>query len=139
MSLHVESKVVRPGESPVAFLALEWPMTRVFPVVASELIGTCKLPAAALPVAVVWLLPCVCAVVCFQVGALCVRFATADVVARVRRHPLPWPGAPAAFGLWLLRQAVRAGDHEAFWVLHGRPLRVGCVSLRGTMVVPLRR
>lgn len=50
--------MVRPGEGPVAFLALERPMTRVFPVVASELIGTCKLPAAALPVAVVRLLPC---------------------------------------------------------------------------------
>lgn len=64
---------------------------------------------------------CVCAVVCFQVGALCVRFATANVVTRVRRHPLPGPGAPTAFGLRLLGQAVPAGDHETLCRVKGWP------------------
>lgn len=46
--------------------------------------------------------------------ALCVGFAAADVVARVRGDPLPWPGATATFGLRLLGQTVPAGDHEGF-------------------------
>lgn len=54
---------------------------------------------------------CVRAVMCFEVGALGVRFPTADVVTRVRGNSLPRPGAPAAFRLGLLRQAVTAGDH----------------------------
>lgn len=55
---------------------------------------------------------CVRAVMCFEVGALRVRFPAADVVTRVRGDALPRPGAPATFGLWFLRQAVAAGDHE---------------------------
>lgn len=58
MSLHVESEVVRPGKGPVALLALEGSVARVFSVVARQLVRACELPAAALPVAVVWLLPC---------------------------------------------------------------------------------
>lgn len=162
----------------------------MLPVVARQLVGACELPAAALPVAVVWLLPCggnthapvrgkkkkelvgwwggwgggkggevppvlqplqprgpepqqgsvstcsptlyihhpplcdsiqsperrirtcVCAVMRFEVRALGVGFPTADVVARVRGHPLPRPGAPTPFRLGLLRRAVPAGDHE---------------------------
>lgn len=139
MPLHVESQVVRPGEGPVAFLTLERPVTRVLPVVAGELVGTCKLPAAALPVAVVRLLPCVRAVMCFQVGALGVRFPAAHVVAGVRRHPLSRPRAPAALGLGLLWEAVPARDHQRLWVLHGGRLRVGGVSLRRAVVISLRR
>ena len=41
---------------------------------------------------------CVCAVMCFEVGALCVCFPTANVVTRVSGDSLPRPGAPAAFG-----------------------------------------
>lgn len=55
-----------------------------------------------------------CAVMSFEMGALCVGFAAADVVARVRGDPLPGPGAPAAFGFWLLGQTVPTGDHEGF-------------------------
>lgn len=55
---------------------------------------------------------CVCAVMRFEVGALRVGFPTSDVVARVCGHSLPRPGAPAAFGLGFLRQAVPTGDHE---------------------------
>lgn len=57
VSLHMESKVVWPWEGPVTFLTLEWPVACVFPVVACELVRTCKLPTTALPVAVVRLLP----------------------------------------------------------------------------------
>lgn len=57
MSLHVQGQVVRPGKGPVALLTLEGSVARVLPVVARELVGAGELPAAALPVAVVRLLP----------------------------------------------------------------------------------
>lgn len=53
-----------------------------------------------------------CPVVRFEVGALGVGFAAAHVVAGVRGHPLPGPGAPTALRLGFLRQAVPAGDQE---------------------------
>lgn len=56
---------------------------------------------------------------CFEMGALCVSFAAANVVARVSGDPLPRPGAPAAFRLRFLRQAVPAGDHEGLCAAHG--------------------
>ena len=49
---------------------------------------------------------------CFEVGALCVSFPTANIVTRVRGDSLPRPGAPPAFRFWFLRQAVPTGDHE---------------------------
>lgn len=55
-----------------------------------------------------------CAVMSFEMRALCVGFAAAHVVARVRGDPLPGPGAAAAFGLRLLGQTVPTGDHEGF-------------------------
>lgn len=55
---------------------------------------------------------CVCAVMRFEVGTLGVGLPTAHVVARVRGHPLPRPGAPTALGLGFLCQGVPAGDHE---------------------------
>lgn len=39
-------------------MALEWPVACVFAVVAREFVGSRKLPAAAVPVAVVGLLAC---------------------------------------------------------------------------------
>lgn len=48
----------------------------------------------------------------FEVGALRVGFPTTDVVARVCGNSLPRPGAPTAFRLGFLRQAVPTGDHE---------------------------
>lgn len=56
---------------------------------------------------------------CFEMGALCVSFAAANVVARVSGDPLPRPGAPAAFRLRFLRQAVPTGDHEGLCAAHG--------------------
>lgn len=56
--LHVQGQVVRPGEGPVAEVALEGPVPGVLAVVAGELVGAGELPAAALPVAVVRLLTC---------------------------------------------------------------------------------
>ena len=62
----------------------------------------------------------VCPVMRFEVGALRVGFPTAYVVARVRGDPLPWPGAPAAFRLGFLCQAVPAGDHEGLCGIESR-------------------
>lgn len=56
--LHVQSQVVRPGEGPVAEVALEGPVARVLAIVTGELIGARKLPTAAFPVAVVGLFTC---------------------------------------------------------------------------------
>lgn len=58
--LHVQGQVVGPGERPVAEVALEGPVPGVLAVVAGEFVGAGELPAAALPVAVVRLLTCVC-------------------------------------------------------------------------------
>lgn len=58
MPLHVQSQVVRPGEGPVAEVALEGPVARVLAIVTGELIGASELPAAAFPVAVVGLFTC---------------------------------------------------------------------------------
>lgn len=59
MSLHMESKMVRPGETPVAVVTLKGLCTRVFPVVPRELIAPCKTPLASFPWALVRLLTCV--------------------------------------------------------------------------------
>ena len=58
MPLHVQSQVVRPGEGPVAEVALEGPVPGVLAIVTGELVGASELPAAAFPVAVVGLLTC---------------------------------------------------------------------------------
>lgn len=49
MSLHMESKMVRPGETPVAVVALKGLCTCVFPVVPCELIAPCKTPLTSFP------------------------------------------------------------------------------------------
>lgn len=49
MSLHVEGKMVRPGKTPVAVVALEGLRTRVFPVVPCELITPGKTPLTPFP------------------------------------------------------------------------------------------
>lgn len=54
--LHVESKVVWAGEGAFTEVTLERPVARVLPEMTGEFIGPGELPAASLPVAVVWLL-----------------------------------------------------------------------------------
>lgn len=49
MSLHMERKMVRPGETPVAVVTLKGLCTCVFPVVPCELIAPCKTPLASFP------------------------------------------------------------------------------------------
>lgn len=58
MPFHVQSQVVRPGERPVAEVALEGPVAGVLAIVTGELVGAGELPAAAFPVAVVGLFTC---------------------------------------------------------------------------------
>lgn len=57
--LHVQGEVVGAGEGPLTQVTLERPVSGVLPEVTRELIGTRKLPAAALPAAVVRFLSCV--------------------------------------------------------------------------------
>ena len=59
MPLHVQREMVTPGEGTFTEVALEWTVTSVLSVVPGQFIGASELPAAALPVAVVWLLPSV--------------------------------------------------------------------------------
>lgn len=82
-------------------MALEWPVACVFAVVAREFVGSRKLPAAAVPVAVVGLLACMRAQVRLEVRALCVGLAAARVAAGMRGGALARPGAAAALGLGL--------------------------------------
>lgn len=49
MSLHMESKVIGPGETPVAVVTLKGLCTCVFPVVPCELIAPCKTPLTSFP------------------------------------------------------------------------------------------
>ena len=49
MPPHVQSKVVRPGESLVAEVTLEGFIPRVLPEVPSQLVRPTELPAAVLP------------------------------------------------------------------------------------------
>lgn len=47
--LHVQGQVIRPGETPVAVVALEWLRSGVFAVVSCQLVTAGKAPFAALP------------------------------------------------------------------------------------------
>ena len=58
MPLHVQGEVVRPGEAPVAVLALEGLEASVLAVVPCQLVGPCEPPLAAVPRATVRLLTC---------------------------------------------------------------------------------
>lgn len=58
VSLHVQSEVVGSGEGPFTQVTLERPVSGVLPEVTRELVRASKLPAAALPAAVVWFLSC---------------------------------------------------------------------------------
>ena len=58
MPLHVQREVVRAGKGSFTQVALEWPVAGVLPVVTSQLVGPCKLPSTALPVAMVWFFTC---------------------------------------------------------------------------------
>lgn len=58
MPLHVQREVVGPGEGAGADGALEGLGSRVFPVVACELVGTSEAPVTAVPRAPVRLLTC---------------------------------------------------------------------------------
>lgn len=56
VSLHVQREVVRPGESSLAQVTLEGPVSGMFPEVSRQLVRACELPAAAFPTAMVRLL-----------------------------------------------------------------------------------
>lgn len=119
--------MVRAGEGALAEVALERPVSRVFPEVTGQLIRPGKLPATAFPVTVVGLFTCVCPHVGLEVGALGVRFATTRELAAVRRGALPGPRPAASLRLDAARLVVRVkleqrrrrrrGEHHA---LHGR-------------------
>ena len=70
MSLHVQGQVVAAGERPRAEVALEGLRPRVLAVVPRQLVGAGKLPAAAVPGALVRLLARVRPLVRLEVRAL---------------------------------------------------------------------
>lgn len=83
----MERQVVRPGEGPLAELALERLLARVLPEVARQLVGPGELPRAPLPRAGVRLLPCVRPLMCLEVRALGVHLLAALEVALVDLAP----------------------------------------------------
>lgn len=58
VSLHVKCEVVGPGESPLAHVALERPVSGVLAVMTREFVRARELPPATFPAAVVGLLTC---------------------------------------------------------------------------------
>ena len=83
VTLHVEGEVVAAREGALAQLTLKRPDARVLAEVARQLVAARKLPAAALPGAVVGLLARVRPHVRLQVRALRVRLAALPVRALV--------------------------------------------------------
>ncbi|CAN7945211.1 unnamed protein product, partial [Ixodes pacificus] len=88
----MERQVVRPGEGPLAELALERLLARVLPEVARQLVGPGELPRAALPRAALGLLwlggpTCVRPLMRLEVGALGVHLLAALEVALVDLAP----------------------------------------------------
>lgn len=75
--------MVRPGEAAIALRAAERLDARVFAEMSREFVRPRESPRAALPGAVVRLLPCVDAAVGFEVGALGVDLFAAFVVTHV--------------------------------------------------------
>lgn len=99
MPLHVERQVVRPGERPLAYSALEGLGARVLAVVAGQLVGPREAPLAFWPLAVIGLLSCVYPLVSFQVRTFGVHFGATGKVAvmnppllQLRIVPLVVPG-----------------------------------------------
>ena len=107
MSLHVQTEMVAPRESPFAEMALKGPVSRVFAVMSGQFVGSGEFPAAAFPVAVVGLLPRVGSQVRLQMRRLGVGLGAAGMRAGVRRRPLAAPSASSA----LLRR--RSADISA--------------------------
>jgi hypothetical protein len=104
MTLHVQRKVVRARERPLAQSALERAVASVLAVVTSQLIRAGELPTAALPAALVRLLARVCAEVRLQVRRLRIRLGTPRICARVSRHFLTPPASSPSLCL------CRSGD-----------------------------
>ena len=88
--------MVRPREGTFTEPALEWPISGVFPVMPSQLVGSGEPPAAAFPAAEVRLLSRVCPQMRLEVARLGVRLVARLVAARVDRHLLPAPTSPAS-------------------------------------------
>ena len=93
----MEGQVVAAGELPVAEVALEGLRPRVLAVVPRQLVGAGKLPAAAVPRALVRLLARVRPLVRLEVRALRVDLVTAGKVAAVHL-PLPQTLTVVALG-----------------------------------------
>ena len=88
MPLHVQGEVVAAREGTGAQVTLERFGPRVLAVMPGQLVGAGKLPAAALPRALVRLLARVGPLVGFEVGALGVDLVAGGKVALVHFPPL---------------------------------------------------
>ena len=83
MSLHVELKVIRPGECSVTEMTLERFHSRVFSVMSRQFVGSGKLPVTAEPGTLVGFLPRVGPLVGLEVGTLGVDLVAVGEVARM--------------------------------------------------------
>ncbi len=93
MFLHVQTQVVTASERALAQLTLERALSGVLPVVTGQFVGARELPAAALPGAVVRLLPGVRAQVRLEVRALGVHLLAVVVGTGVDDGAFLGPGA----------------------------------------------
>ena len=113
MALHVQSKVVRSGECPLAQATLERPVSRVLAVMPRQFIRASKPPAAAFPTAQVRLFSSVSSQVGLQVAGLGVGLAAGLVAARVDGHLLPAPASATPFLQGYRRCRVRKDEPVA--------------------------
>ena len=97
--------MVRSGESPLAV----WAFKRLDPGVLShvprQLIGSCELPVAAFPGALVWLFTRVRSLVSLEVGAFRVHFVAARIAAAM--DPLVALGSLVISAVQLVRAVGR--------------------------------
>lgn len=83
--------MVRPGEGPVALLALEGAVPGVFAVVPRQFVRAGEFPPTAVPITVVGFLTCVGSQVCLEMRTLRVGFAAARIITSVSGCPFPGP------------------------------------------------
>lgn len=93
----MQGQVVGTREGTLTQMALKGSVASVFPVVTSEFIRTCKLPAAALPRAMIRLLSGVGPKVSLEMRALGIRLVAPWVGARVRGLAFATPRTTASF------------------------------------------
>lgn len=126
MPLHVQRKVVGPGEGSLTQVTLKRPMSSMLPVVTSQLVRPRKLPPAAFPVAMVWFFTCVGSHVSLQMGTFGISLPTSRKLTVVGRGAFSGPRPAAPFGLaffWRVKLQNWRRRRSEYHSMHGGMVR----------------